>query len=71
MVDSAGGLIDVVKLGFGTSYVMNRLKEKIALYKSAQIRVYLGGTLFEAFIARGQFKEYRKLVEELDWMRRK
>lgn len=65
MIDSAGHLIDVVKLGFGTSYVMNRLKEKIALYKSADIRVYLGGTLFEAFIARGQFKEYRKLVDEL------
>ena len=65
MIDSAGQLVDIVKLGFGTSYVMNRLKEKIALYKKADMRVYLGGTLFEAFIARGQFKEYRKLVEDL------
>ena len=29
------------------------------------MRVYLGGTLFEAFIARGQFKEYRKVVDDL------
>ncbi len=65
LVDSAGHLVDLVKLGFGTSYVANRLKEKIALYRGANIRVYLGGTLFEAFIARGQFKEYRKLVADL------
>lgn len=65
LVDSAGHLVDLVKLGFGTSYVMSRLKEKIALYDKAGINVYLGGTLFEAFIARGQFKAYRKLVGDL------
>lgn len=65
LIDSAGHLIDLVKLGFGTSFVMNRLKEKIAAYRKAGIHVYLGGTLFEAFIARGQFKEYRKLVLDL------
>jgi phosphosulfolactate synthase len=65
LIDSAGHLVDLVKLGFGTSFVMNRLKEKIAAYHKADIRVYLGGTLFEAFIARGQFKEYRRLVNDL------
>lgn len=65
LIDSAGHLVDIVKLGFGTSFVMNRLKEKIALYRKADMRVYLGGTLFEAFIARGEFKAYRKLVDEL------
>lgn len=65
MVNASGHLIDLVKLGFGTSYVTPRLKEKIALYQKADIRVYLGGTLFEAFIARGMFKEYRKLVDDL------
>ena len=65
LVDASGHLVDLVKLGFGSSYVMTRLKEKIKVYQKANIRVYLGGTLFEAFIARGMFKEYRKLVDEL------
>ncbi len=65
MIDSCGHLVDIVKLGFGTSYVMNRLKEKIALYHSANMRVYLGGTLFEAFVARRKFSEYRKLLDKL------
>jgi phosphosulfolactate synthase len=36
LVDASGHLVDMVKLGFGTSYV-SRLKEKIALYRSAEI----------------------------------
>jgi phosphosulfolactate synthase len=65
MVDACGHLVDIVKLGFGTSYVMPRLKEKITLYQKANMRVYLGGTLFEAFIARGMFKDYQKLLDEM------
>ena len=29
------------------------------------MRVYLGGTLFEAFVSRGMVKDYRKLVDQL------
>lgn len=65
LIDGAGHLTDMVKLGFGTSYITPRLKEKIALYQEAGIRVYLGGTLFEAFIARGQFEDYRRLLDGL------
>ncbi|MCB0765897.1 MAG: phosphosulfolactate synthase [Flavobacteriales bacterium] len=65
LLDASGHLVDLVKLGFGTSFVTPNLKEKIKLYQKADIRVYLGGTLFEAFVARGQFKEYRKLVDSL------
>jgi len=65
LVSASGHLVDLVKLGFGTSFITPNLKEKIALYQKADARVYLGGTLFEAFIARGQFKEYRKLVGSL------
>ena len=63
LVDASGHLTDMVKLGFGTSYASSRLKEKIALYRSAEIKVYLGGTLFEAFIARGEFDDYRRLID--------
>ncbi|MDX9751562.1 MAG: phosphosulfolactate synthase, partial [Flavobacteriales bacterium] len=65
MIAASGHLIDLVKLGFGTSFVTPHLKEKIALYQKAGFRVYLGGTLFEAFVARGAFKDYRKLLDKL------
>ncbi len=65
LVDVAGHLIDMVKLGFGTSYATARLQEKVDLYKAADLKVYLGGTLFEAFVARGQFDDYRRLLDKL------
>jgi len=65
LIESSGHLTDLLKLGFGTSFVTKNLKEKIRLYQKASIKVYLGGTLFEAFVARGQVKEYRKLVDSL------
>jgi phosphosulfolactate synthase len=52
-------------LGFGTSVFTNKLQDKINLYKSANIPVYLGGTLFEAYIVRNQFDDYVKLIEKL------
>ena len=64
-VSVSGNLTDLVKLGFGTSYVATNLEEKIKIYKDANIKVYLGGTLFEAFIIRGMFDEYRKLLDKL------
>jgi phosphosulfolactate synthase len=65
MIDSSGALVDLLKLGFGTSFITPRLQEKVKLYQAAGIRVYLGGTLFEAFIARGQYKAYCTLVDRL------
>ncbi|RYF64441.1 MAG: phosphosulfolactate synthase, partial [Cytophagaceae bacterium] len=54
---------DIVKLGWATSFVTPKLTEKLALYRSANIPVYFGGTLFEAFVVRKQFDEYRKLLD--------
>jgi phosphosulfolactate synthase len=56
---------DIIKLGFGTSVITPNLIEKIKLYKNAGMRVYVGGTLFEAFIARNQYKEYVNYIENL------
>jgi phosphosulfolactate synthase len=50
-------------LGWATSFVTKKLKEKIAVYREAGIPVYFGGTLFEAFIVRGQFDDYRKVLD--------
>ena len=63
-IEASGHLTDIVKFGFGTSYVTNNLEEKIALYKSAGIRPYFGGTLFEAFYARGKFNDYQKVIDK-------
>ena len=64
-IDASGHLVDLVKLGFGTSYITPNLEEKIKLYQKANIKVYLGGTLFEAFLIRGMEKDYLKLVDRL------
>ncbi len=66
LLESSKQFIDIIKFGFGTALVINNLKEKIQLYRKNNIRVYLGGTLFEAFIARNMFKEYCQLIEELE-----
>ena len=44
--------VDIVKLGFGTSFVTPNLSEKLEVYRSFDIPVYFGGTLFEAFLIR-------------------
>lgn len=54
---------DIIKLGWATSFVTPNLKEKIALYQEAGMPVYFGGTLFEAFVVRKQFDDYRKLLD--------
>lgn len=62
-VDANAHLTDIVKLGFGTSYITKDLEKKIAIYQSANIKTYLGGTLFEAFIARNMFDDFCKLLD--------
>ena len=57
-------LIDLVKLGFGTSVVTPNIKKKINLYHQAHIPVYFGGTLFEAYIVRNQFNDYLRLLDK-------
>lgn len=64
LIETAGDYIDLVKLGWATSYVYPRLREKLSLYQQAGIPVYFGGTLFEAFIVREQFDDYRRLLDQ-------
>lgn len=63
-LEVAGTHTDIVKLGWCTSFVTPNLKEKLKLYRDAGIPVYFGGTLFEAFMIRGQFDDYRKVLDE-------
>tara|TARA_E500000331_G_C17257563_1_gene713766 strand:+ start:161 stop:922 length:762 start_codon:yes stop_codon:yes gene_type:complete len=64
MIDSSGDFIDIVKLGWATSYVTSQLDQKIKLYQNAGIPCYLGGTLFEAFVIRDQFDDYMRVVDK-------
>jgi phosphosulfolactate synthase len=63
-IEANGHLTDIVKFGFGTSYVAQNLEEKIKLYKDNGIRPYFGGTLFEAFFARGKFDDYLRVMDK-------
>ena len=56
--------VDVVKLGFGTSYVTPDLDKKLEVYRKANIPIYFGGTLFEAFLIRGQLEDYIRICRE-------
>ncbi|RYE30512.1 MAG: phosphosulfolactate synthase [Sphingobacteriaceae bacterium] len=63
-IEVSGQHTDIVKLGWATSYVTPNLNEKLKLYRDAGIPVYFGGTLFEAFIVRGQFDDYRRTLDK-------
>jgi phosphosulfolactate synthase len=56
--------VDIVKLGFGTAFVTPNLKEKLEVYRSYNIPIYFGGTLFEAFLIRNQFEDYIDVCKE-------
>ena len=64
MIETAGDYVDIVKLGWGTSYVTDNLTEKIALYQAHGIPVMCGGTLLEAAIARGRVEEFRRWTSQ-------
>ncbi len=63
-LEVAGPHTDIVKLGWATSYVTPNLENKLKIYKDAGIPTYFGGTLFEAFIIRGQFEDYRRVLDK-------
>ncbi|WP_375584592.1 phosphosulfolactate synthase [Cyclobacterium xiamenense] len=63
-IEVSGDYVDIVKLGWATSFVTKKLREKIDIYRAADIPVYFGGTLFEAFVIRNQFDDYTRLLDE-------
>ncbi len=63
-LEVASDYVDIVKLGWGTAVVTPNVKEKIALYQSADIPVCFGGTFFEVCLRQGKLDEYLALVDE-------
>lgn len=65
LMSTSADYIDLVKLGWATSYLTPKLQDKIKVYQQSGVSVYLGGTLFEAFLVRNQLDDYRKLIDKL------
>lgn len=65
-VESSAEFTDLIKFGFGTSLIAKNLKEKIEVYRNADIKPYFGGSLFELFIARGMYDEFVQFVKSYD-----
>jgi phosphosulfolactate synthase len=64
MFDVGGDFVDIVKLGWGTSYITNNLEKKIALYRHFDTPIVCGGTLFEAVYGRGKIDEFKIWLTE-------
>jgi phosphosulfolactate synthase len=64
LFETAGAYVDIVKLGWGTSYVTHNLEEKIGLYRSLGAPMVCGGTLFEAAVGRDRLDEYRSWLSQ-------
>ncbi|MCW2526909.1 MAG: Phosphosulfolactate synthase [Pseudonocardiales bacterium] len=65
VVESFGDMIDVMKLGWGTSLVTKDLKSKVDALNAAGVDFYFGGTLFEKFLWQNRFEDWRRLVDSL------
>jgi len=63
VLDVAGELIDVVKLGWGTAYVTASLRRKLDVLKEKP--VVLGGTFFEVVYLREKLDDYKGWLRDL------
>ncbi len=61
LVESFGDHFDFVKFGWGTSVVTKNFETKLDVLRDANIDFYLGGTLFEKYVAQDRFDEFRDL----------
>ena len=63
VLEVSGHLIDVVKLGWGTSYVTKSLERKLEVLKEKP--VVLGGTFFEVVFVKDRLDDYKRWLGEL------
>ena len=66
VLEMAAEYIDLVKLGWGTAVITPHLERKLDIYKSADLPVYFGGTLFEFFFLRDALDTYQRMLDDLD-----
>lgn len=64
LVLAGSDYIDFVKIGFGTALIAPNLEEKLKIYRDANVIPYFGGTLFELFVIRNCFDDYRRFIDK-------
>ena len=65
LLEVARGIVDLVKLGWGTALVSPNLKAKLERYAAAGVPVVLGGTLTELAIRQGRVEGLVAWMREL------
>jgi phosphosulfolactate synthase len=65
LIQTAGDCIDIVKLGWGTAYVSDGVKAKVALCRSSGIHMCPGGTLLEICDKQGRIEDYVRWMHRL------
>jgi phosphosulfolactate synthase len=65
LLEVASGIVDLVKLGWGTALVSPNLKQKLERYAAASVPVVLGGTLTEIAIRQGRVEGLIGWLREL------
>jgi len=63
VLETSGLYIDIVKLGWGTAYVTQNLRQKLDILKEKP--VVIGGTFFEAVYVKGKVDEYKRWLADL------
>jgi phosphosulfolactate synthase len=65
LMASAAPFIDIVKLGWGTSYITADLASKVEVYQRHDVTVCFGGTLLEVVVRQNKVDEYMRELHEL------
>jgi phosphosulfolactate synthase len=65
LMESVAQYVDLVRLGWGTAYVMGDLQRKLDVYRAHGVPVMLGGTLTELAWLQGRIDELRRWLDEL------
>jgi phosphosulfolactate synthase len=63
VLEMSGDYIDIVKLGWGTSFVTKNLERKLDVLKGKP--VVIGGTFFEVVYVKGAFDDYKRWLTSL------
>ncbi len=63
VLETSGAYIDIVKLGWGTSYVTPNLRAKLDVLREKP--VVIGGTFIEAVLTQDKVDEYKRWLSEL------
>jgi phosphosulfolactate synthase len=65
LLSVCGRYVDIVKFGWGTGYVTDKLEEKIEIYREHDIDVYFGGTLFEVSVLQDRLDGFTRCMKNL------